>query len=101
MIGTIGGGIGARLIWLPWVASGAIWAVRRGQNQCQRREPPTAWALLIQAALSIGVVTALLPLAWDRYFLDFQPAAALLAAGATVAAVDRLRSWWGSSRSAA
>ena len=65
-----------RIIWLPWVASGAIWAVRRGQQQCQRREPPTAWALLIQAALSIGVVTALLPLAWDRYFLDFQPAAA-------------------------
>lgn len=79
------------LIWLPWVAAGAAWAARRGREQRELREPPTAWALLIQAALAVAVVTALIPLAWDRYLLDFQPSAALLAAGAAVEAVDRLR----------
>jgi Dolichyl-phosphate-mannose-protein mannosyltransferase len=77
-------------IWLPWVAIGALWAALRGREQYERQEPPTAWALLIQAALSIGVVATLLPLAWDRYFLDFQPATALLAAGVAVEAADRL-----------
>jgi 4-amino-4-deoxy-L-arabinose transferase-like glycosyltransferase len=77
-------------IWLPWVVIGAIWAALRGREQYERREPPTAWALLIQAALSVGVVGTLLPLAWDRYFLDFQPATALLAAGVAVEAADHL-----------
>ena len=76
------------LIWWPWVACGAAWAVARGRNQRRAGEPPTAWAVGIYALAALAAVAAFLPLAWDRYYLDLQPGAALLAAGAAVAVVD-------------
>jgi len=69
------------LIWAPWVIAGAVWAFRRGLAQRRAGAPPTAWAVLIQALVALGVVTALIPLAWDRYYLSIQPGSALLAAG--------------------
>ncbi len=78
------------LVWEPCVLAGVFWAFARGWRQHRRGEPPTAWALLIQAGVAALVVTAYLPLAWDRYYLSLQPASALLAAGAIVAAFDRL-----------
>jgi len=69
-----------------------MWAVARGRSQWQSREPPTAWAIAVQALVAALVVTAYLPLAWDRYLLSLQGGSALLAAGVTVAAVDRFSS---------
>jgi 4-amino-4-deoxy-L-arabinose transferase-like glycosyltransferase len=78
------------LVWEPCVLAGVFWAFGRGLHQRRRGEPPTAWALLIQAGVAALAVTAYLPLAWDRYYLSLQPGSALLAAGAIVAAFDRL-----------
>jgi 4-amino-4-deoxy-L-arabinose transferase-like glycosyltransferase len=80
------------LLWGPWVLLGVVWAFARGARQRQRGEPPTGWALLVQAAVAALVVTAYLPLAWDRYYLSLQPGSALLAAGASVAAFDGVAS---------
>jgi len=74
--------------WIPWVAGGAVWAWRRGRHQWASGEPPTCWALLAQFGTALAVVTAYLPMAWDRYFLPLQAPAALLAAGVAVAAGD-------------
>jgi hypothetical protein len=41
---------------------------------------PTAWALAVWAGLAMAVVTAYLPMAWDRYQLPIQAPATLLAA---------------------
>ena len=79
------------LLWLPWVICGGVWAFLTGRSQVRRGEPPTAWALGAYALLALVTVTAFIPLAWDRYFLDLQPAAALLAAGASVTLVERWR----------
>jgi 4-amino-4-deoxy-L-arabinose transferase-like glycosyltransferase len=89
------------LIWIPWVGLGVLWAWEKGRRQLGDGEPPTAWALLVQAAVTLTVVTAFLPLAWDRYYLSLQPGAALLAAGAVVAAVDALARRWSGHRKAA
>ena len=78
------------LIWWPWVSCGAAWAAARGRAQRRAGEPPTAWALGVYALTALVAVTAFIPLAWDRYLLDLQPGAALLAAGAAVAGADRL-----------
>lgn len=78
------------VVWLPWVALGVMWAWSTGRRQRDGGEPPTAWAILAQATVAIAVVTAYLPLAWDRYFLSIQPGSALLAAGAAVAFVERI-----------
>jgi hypothetical protein len=78
------------VLWLPWVAAGAAWAFLRGRSQARAGEPPTAWALLVQFALTVAVVTAYLPLAWDRYQISLQAPAALLASGAAVACFDGL-----------
>ena len=80
------------LIWWPCVIGGVAWAWSRGRRQRAAGEPPTAWAILVEAAVAGGVVTAILPMAWDRYYLSLQPATALLAAGGLVAAFDRLAS---------
>ena len=77
------------LLWLPAVAAGAFMALRRGASQRARGEPPTAWAILVQAMVAVLVVTAYLPLAWDRYFLSLQPVSALLAAVAVAALSER------------
>jgi 4-amino-4-deoxy-L-arabinose transferase-like glycosyltransferase len=78
------------LVWAPCVLAGVFWAFARGQRQHRRGEPPTAWALLVQAGVAALVVTAYLPLAWDRYYLSLQPGSALLAAGAIMAAFSGL-----------
>jgi 4-amino-4-deoxy-L-arabinose transferase-like glycosyltransferase len=78
------------LLWGPCVVAGAFWALVRGLRQRARGDPPTAWAVLVEAVVAALIVTAYLPLAWDRYFLSFQPGSTLLAAGAAVAAFDRL-----------
>jgi 4-amino-4-deoxy-L-arabinose transferase-like glycosyltransferase len=78
------------VIWLPCVLSGVCWAVIRGRRQEVRGEPPTAWAVLVQAVIALAAVTSYLPLAWDRYFLPLQSGSALLAAGAAVMAWDRI-----------
>ena len=80
------------MIWWPCVIGGVAWAWARGRRQRAAGEPPTAWAILVEAAVACGVVTAILPMAWDRYYLSLQPATALLAAGGLVAAFDRLAS---------
>jgi 4-amino-4-deoxy-L-arabinose transferase-like glycosyltransferase len=79
------------LIWLPWVVAGAFWAARRGWCQSASGEPPTAWAALLHFGVAYAVVTAYIPMAWDRYELPFQAPAALLAAGAAVAVAGRFR----------
>jgi hypothetical protein len=75
-------------LWAPCVVAGAVWAVMRGRSQAASGAPPTAWALLAYGAVALGVVTAYLPLAWDRYFLSLQAPSALLVSGAAVACVD-------------
>jgi hypothetical protein len=79
------------LIWLPWVCAGLAWAVARGRRQWTSGAPPTAWAIAVQAVVAAVVVTAYLPLAWDRYLLPLQPGSALLAAGVATAAMGRVR----------
>jgi len=80
------------VIWWPCVIGGVAWAWARGRRQRAEEEPPTAWAILAEAVVAGGVVTAILPMAWDRYYLSLQPATSLLAAGGLVAAFDRLAS---------
>ncbi len=80
------------VVWWPCVIAGLAWAWERGRRQRTAEEPPTAWAILAEAAVACGVVTAILPMAWDRYYLSLQPATSLLAAGGLVAAYDRLAS---------
>ena len=79
------------LLWLPWVAWGFLAAIRRGMIQLRLHEPPTGWAIAVQAAVSALIVTAFIPLAWDRYFLSIQPGSAILASVAVVAGFDRIR----------
>jgi 4-amino-4-deoxy-L-arabinose transferase-like glycosyltransferase len=78
------------LIWLPWVGAGLVWTCRHGSRQMAAGLPPTGWAVAVEAVVAALVVTAYLPLAWDRYLLSLQPGSALLAAGVAVAAADRL-----------
>ncbi|MGE3819738.1 MAG: 4-amino-4-deoxy-L-arabinose transferase, partial [Isosphaeraceae bacterium] len=78
-------------LWLPWVVLGACWAWARGRAQHREGEPPTAWAVLAQFVLTLMVVTAYVPMAWDRYFLAIQAPSALLAAGLAVAVIQYLR----------
>jgi hypothetical protein len=79
------------LLWLPWVWAGLIWYLECGFRQWALWAPPTCWAIVMQAIVAAVVVTAYLPLAWDRYLLPLQPASALLAAGVAVAAAERLQ----------
>jgi 4-amino-4-deoxy-L-arabinose transferase-like glycosyltransferase len=76
------------LIWGPWVGVGLIWGLAAGRRQHRAGGPPTAWAVTVQTLVALATVTAFIPLAWDRYYLSIQPGAALLAAGAAVAAGD-------------
>jgi 4-amino-4-deoxy-L-arabinose transferase-like glycosyltransferase len=78
------------VLWLPCVAAGLAVAVARGRGQRAAGEPPTSWAVAVQFVIVLVVVTAYLPLAWDRYFLSLQAPASLLAAGAAAAGVRRL-----------
>ncbi|HWE37759.1 MAG TPA: hypothetical protein VG406_14420 [Isosphaeraceae bacterium] len=81
------------LVWTPWVALGALYALRRGLRQYRDGKPPTAWAVLLQAWLALVVVTAYIPMAWDRYFIPIQAGSALLAAGVASAAIGGIGRW--------
>jgi 4-amino-4-deoxy-L-arabinose transferase-like glycosyltransferase len=78
------------ILWLPLVAAGFVISVRLGWKQYQEQTPPMAWLLTIWACLAPSVVTAYLPMAWDRYQLPIQAPAALLAAIALVSAWEAL-----------
>jgi hypothetical protein len=67
-------------LWLPLVATGLVWSLLLGRSQLAIAQPPAAWALALWACLAVAVVTAYLPMAWDRYQLPIQAPAALLAA---------------------
>lgn len=82
-------------IWLPCVGIGLIWALLRGWSERHAGDPPTAWAIAAYWIVGFTVVTAYLPMAWDRYMLSIQAPSALLAAGLLVATVDAL---WGLTR---
>ena len=77
-------------VWIACVVAGVPCWLSRGKRQVASGEAPTAWAILVESSVALAVVTAYLPLAWDRYFLSIQPGSALLAAGAAVAAADSL-----------
>ena len=62
----------------------------RGWLQRCEGEPPTCWALATYWLITFVVVTAYLPMAWDRYMLSIQAPTTLLAAGVLVAAFDGL-----------
>ena len=64
------------LVWLPWVAIGFVLALLRGRNQFRTGQPPASWAIVVEAGLALLIVTAFIPLAWDRYFLSIQPGSA-------------------------
>ncbi len=81
------------LIWFPWVLAGVGWAWRHGHRQRDNHEPPTAWAVLAQFGTTLVIVTAYLPMAWDRYLLPMQAPASLIVAGAAAALARKLWSW--------
>lgn len=78
-------------LWLPLVLAGVIWAYFQGRTQHDMGTAPTAWALLVAFGVVLAVVTAYLPMAWDRYLLPIQAPATLLAAGAITSVASRLR----------
>ena len=75
-------------LWLPVVLAGVITAIRLGKQQHRQSQAPTAWALVVWVGLALLVVTAYLPMAWDRYQLPIQAPAALLAALPLASACD-------------
>ena len=77
--------------WLPFVAIGAFAAFFQGRIQRSRNEAPTAWAALLHFAMAVAVVTAYLPMAWDRYMLPIQSPAALLGAIGGISIWETLR----------
>jgi 4-amino-4-deoxy-L-arabinose transferase-like glycosyltransferase len=79
------------VLWLPFVTLGLVAAIVRGARQYRLGEPPTAWSVVVQASLASVVVTAFIPLAWDRYFLSIQPGFALLASFTVVEGFDWVR----------
>jgi len=77
-------------VWGPWVLAGAAGATLWGRRQVREGEPPTAWAVLLAAAVAFATIAAYLPMAWDRYFLPIQSWSALLAGCAAAEAAPRL-----------
>lgn len=67
-------------IWLLVVAAGAVTCALLGKRQANAGEPPTYWAILAYAIVTLAVVVAYIPLAWDRYLLPIQSGNALLGA---------------------
>lgn len=78
-------------VWGPIVALGLLSTLTRGWTQIRSGEVPAAWAVTIQAVVALAVVTAFIPLAWDRYYLSIQPALALVGGFAVVEAIDLVR----------
>ena len=67
------------MIWLPLVLAGLAASIALGRRQRREGTMPTAWCLVAWAGVSVAMVTAYLPMAWDRYQLPIQAPAALLA----------------------
>ncbi len=80
------------LAWAPWVALGVLGAAFGGLRQARAGRPPTAWAVVGSAAVTLAGVVGYIPLAWDRYLLPLQPWSALLAAYGATAAFDAIAS---------
>jgi hypothetical protein len=78
------------IAWAPLVLIGLIATFRLGSNQYRTLQPPTAFALLVWALAAWVVVSAYLPMAWDRYLLPIQSGSTLLAAVAASTCWDRL-----------
>ena len=78
-------------VWLPLVLAGYIWSFVRGRNQSRRGEPATYWAIGILSLVSMITVGAMLPLAWDRYFLSIQAGSCLMAAVVVIGGFDAVR----------
>jgi hypothetical protein len=72
------------VVWLPAVLAGIVLACLAGRDQARRGEAPAAWAVVVYAGVAVAVVTAFLPLAWDRFFLPVQaPCIVMAAVGAS------------------
>jgi 4-amino-4-deoxy-L-arabinose transferase-like glycosyltransferase len=85
------------IVWLPVVFAGLVWSILLGKRQLESGEPPTAWAAVVWGCLSVAVVAAYLPMAWDRYELAIQAPAALLAALPLASIARSFRNRLGSS----
>jgi len=77
-------------VWAPLLVYGLVESIRLARRQFRSGRPPTAAALVLWAGLAWIVVTAYLPMAWDRYMLPIQSGNALLAAMAVSAVWDLL-----------
>jgi 4-amino-4-deoxy-L-arabinose transferase-like glycosyltransferase len=78
------------ICWLPLVVVGVTSAIQLGLRQYRESSLPMVWPLVIWACSSVAVVTAYLPMAWDRYQLPIQAPATLLAAIALAIVWDSL-----------
>lgn len=78
------------LIWGPLVMAGLIACLREGSWQAALGLFPIGWALVLLWMISVGTVTAFIPLAWDRYFLPIQSASILVGAIGIESLVQRL-----------
>ncbi len=82
-------------IWAPIVVAGLLLAAIRGRRRpdetgsAEPQSPPGSQLLIIQTLIAWTTVVSFLPLAWDRYLLSIQPAAALAAAGLIDSVVRR------------
>ncbi|MHC5541637.1 ArnT family glycosyltransferase [Singulisphaera rosea] len=79
------------VFWIPCVLWGLGVAIALGRHASATEALPITWALVVQAVVTLIVVTAYLPLAWDRYFISLQPVSALLASLGAITAFDSLR----------
>ena len=77
-------------IWLPSVLGGFLILVWRGVEQARQNLPPLSWLLAVYLGVVMIVITAFIPLAWDRYMMSIQPAASLVGASLIVAGWDRI-----------
>jgi len=68
------------LIWGPLVVLGFIASGLWGWRQHRSGDVPTGWAAATWAIVAFGVITAYIPMAWDRYLLPIQSVSCLLVA---------------------
>lgn len=78
------------MVWLPLVAIGLGAALAAGRRESSSGAAPLGWAVAVQFLVTLGVVAAYLPMAWDRYFLSLQAPSALLVSIAAAGPVARL-----------
>ena len=78
-------------LWLPCVFGGLLLLIGRGARQLRLSDVPAAWLLPVYLGVVITVVTAFIPLAWDRYLMSVQPASSLVGASFLVAGWDQIR----------